>query len=65
MSEIRSYYYFTGETIEGDLIELETADAITEDEAKDYAAKELSFLGGGHIDAFFTETDEFVFDVEI
>ena len=65
MSEIRSYYYFTGETVDGDLIDLETVNAITEADAKDYAAKELSYFGGGHIDAFYTETDEFAFDVEI
>ena len=65
MKNIKSYYYFTGETVDGDLIEFESSDAITEDEAKDYAAKELSFLDGGHVDAFYSETDEFAFDVEI
>lgn len=65
MSEIRSYYYFTGETVDGDFIDFDTAEAITEAEAKDFAAKELSFLGGGHLDAYYTETDEFAFDVEI
>lgn len=65
MSEIRSYYYFTGETVEGEFIEFDTAEALTEAEAKECAAKELSFFGGGHLDVFFGETDEFAFDVEI
>ena len=65
MRNILSYFYFTGETIDGDLLELETPNAITEKAAKAMAIAELEEWGGGHLDAFFAETDEFAFDVEV
>lgn len=65
MSNILSYFYFTGETVDGDLLELETSKAITEKVAKAMAITELEEWGGGHLDAFFSETDEFAFDVEV
>jgi len=62
---IKSYFYFTGETIDGDIIEFDTPNAITQLHAELLAKKKLRELGGGHIDVFFSETDEFAFDVEI
>lgn len=62
---IKSYFYFTGETVDGDIIEFETSKAVTQLYAELLAKKELRELGGGHIDAWFSETDEFAFDVEV
>ena len=65
MEGILSYYYFTGETVDGDEIYFETFKAITDEEAQNLATADLAEVGGGHIDAFYAETDEFAFDVEV
>lgn len=65
MKDILSYYYFTGEDVDGEYIEFSTTEAVTEGEAKDIARRELKYVDGGHIDAFYAETDEFAFDVEV
>lgn len=65
MKDVLSYYYFTGENIDGEYIEFSTTEAVTEGTAKDIARRELKYVDGGHIDAFYTETDEFAFDVEV
>lgn len=65
MKDILSYYYFTGETIDGDEIHFETFEPVTEKFAKEWAEKELKCLSGGHIDAWYAETDDFAFDVEV
>ena len=65
MSDIRSYYYFAGESVDGDYIEFGTTEAVTEGEAKDIARRELKYVDGGHLDAWYAETDEFAFDVEV
>ena len=65
MKDILSYYYFTGENIDGDFIEFDTVRAMTDKDAKAFAEGELVEIGGGHIDAFYAETDEFAFNVEI
>ena len=65
MTGILSYYDFTGENVDGEYIEFSTAKAMTEEEAKDIAYFELKCAGGGHIDAWYAETGEFAFDVEV
>ena len=65
MIRVKSYFYFTGETIDGDEIFFETEEPVSQLYAEFLANKELRDLGGGHIDAFLSETDEFVFDVEV
>jgi hypothetical protein len=65
MSGILSYYDFTGENIDGEYIEVSTLEAVTEEEAKNIARLELKYEGGGHIDAWYAETGEFAFDVEV
>ena len=65
MKDVLSYYYFTGENIDGEYIEFSTTEAVTEGEAKDIARRELKYVDGGHIDAFYAETDEFAFNVEV
>lgn len=65
MERVKSYFYFTGETIDGDEIYFETDEAVSQLYAEFLAKKELRDLGGGHIDAWFSETDEFAFGVEV
>lgn len=65
MKDVLSYYDFTGENIDGEYIEFSTTEAVTEGEAKDIARRELKYADGGHIDAWYAETGEFAFDVEI
>ena len=65
MSGILSYYDFTGENVDGEYIEFDTTKAITEEEAKNIARFMLICAGGGHIDAWYAETGEFAFDVEV
>ena len=65
MKDVLSYYYFTGEDVDGDEIFFETFKAVTDKEAQNLAIAELNEVGGGHIDAWYSETDEFAFDVEV
>lgn len=65
MSGILNYYDFTGENVDGDYIEFSTAKAMTEEEAKDIARFEVECAGGGHIDAWYAETGELAFDIEV
>lgn len=65
MDRILSYFDVTGETVDGEIIELSWANPMTQLHAE-FAAKELlRDLGGGHLDVWFAETGEFAFDVEI
>jgi len=64
MKPPRDYYYFTGETLDGDLISFESMEPITEEFAK-WKAYDAIRPYGGHIDAFYAETDDFAFDVEV
>lgn len=64
-NRVRSYFYFTGESIDGDIIAFDTPNAITQLHAEFIAKKALREVGGGHIDIYFSETDEFAFDVEV
>lgn len=65
MKNIKSYYYFTGETVDGEFIDAEPEFAITKKDAYAKAYALLKDLGGGHLDAWYSETDEFAFDVEV
>lgn len=62
---MKSYFYFTGENLDGDYIEFDTSEAVTIETAKDICYRELKDVGGGHIDAWFSETDEFAFEAEV
>lgn len=65
MKNIKSYYYFTGETVDGEFVDADPDRPMTKKEAEKYAQQILEDLGGGHLDAWYSETDEFAFDVEI
>jgi len=65
MSGILSYYDFTGENVEGEYFEFSTSKAVTEEEATDIAHSELEYAGGGHIDAWYAETGELAFYIEV
>lgn len=62
---ILSYYYIEGENIAGDYIFDYAPVAMTESQAKHYAKSILEECGKGHLDVYYSETDEFAFDVEI
>ncbi len=58
-------FYFEGEDLDGNYIYFESDKPMTINQAKKYAKDTLlSTVRNGHIDAFITETDAFVFDVE-
>ena len=63
--EVKSYFYFTGEDIDGNTFFYETEKAITLLHAELEAKKLLREVGGGHIDMWYSETDEFAGDVEV
>lgn len=63
--EIKSYFYFTGEDIDGNTLFHETEKPITLLHAEFEAKKLLREVGGGHIDMWYSETDEFAGDVEV
>lgn len=65
MKDVLNPYYFTGENVDGDEISFETFKFITDKEARDLAIAELIEVGGGHIDAWYSITDEFAFDIEV
>ncbi|MBO6261183.1 MAG: hypothetical protein J6N95_01075 [Bacilli bacterium] len=58
-------FYFVGETIEDEIFYHEPDHPMSKLHAELAAKKLLRELGGGHLDAFNSDTDEFVFDVEI
>lgn len=62
--DILSYFYFTGETCDGDYLEFSFETPMTQSHAEKVAKKILQ-ESGGHLDAWFAETDEFAFDVEV
>ena len=58
-------YYFVGESIDDEGIFFEVFD-ICEKKARKMAKKELETVyGGGHLDIFLSETDDFVCSVEV
>lgn len=65
MKRIKSYFYFTGEDVDGNLIEISWGKPMTNLYAEFKAKEILRECGGGHIDAWYAETDEFAFDVEV
>lgn len=65
MKNILSYFYLVGETIEDEHVYSETALPFTLEGAEVWARLILEDLGGGHVDVFYSETDEFAFDVEV
>jgi len=65
MNDVKFYYYFTGETVDGEFVDADPDRAMTKREAKKYARQILKDLDGGHLDAFYSETDQFAFDVEV
>lgn len=62
---ILSYYYFEGESIYGDFIEGSTSTAMTDDDMIEYATAILKEYHGGHLDVFYSETDELTFFIEL
>lgn len=65
MNRIKSYFYFTGEDVDGNLIEISWGEPMTNLCAEFKTKAILRECGGGHIDAWYAETDEFAFDVEV
>lgn len=62
---ILSYFDFTGESVGGEYLEFSFDKPMTQLHAE-FAAKDmLREFGGGHLDAWFAETGEFAFDVEV
>lgn len=57
--------YFVGETIEDEVFCHELDRPISRLHAEFLAKKMLREMGGGHIDVFDSETDDFLFDVEV
>ena len=54
-----------GENINGDYLEYLTSTPMTQKGAKKYAEYVLISEGGGHLDCYTSETNEFIFDVEV
>ena len=65
MNSIKSYYYFTGETIEGDYLDYSFSEPMTEEAARKWAEEELINCGGGYLDIWRDEDDELTFDVKV
>lgn len=65
MKDIKFYYYFTGETVDGEFVDADPDRPMTSKEAKEYARQILEDLNGGHLDVFYSDTDKFAFDVEV
>lgn len=58
-------FYFIGETIDDELFYHEPDCTMSQLRAEFVAKEKLRELGGGHVDVFNSDTDEFVFDVEV
>lgn len=58
-------FYFIGETIDDELFYHEPDCAMSQLHAEFVAKEKLRKLGGGHVDVFNSDTDEFIFDVEV
>lgn len=65
MERILSYFYFTGEDIDGNYIEADWPKPMSDLQAEFEAKAILRHVGGGHIDAWYSETDELAFSIEI
>lgn len=64
---ILSYFDFTGEDVEGNYIEGSFSEPMTTLRAEFEIKRILRECGGGHVDVWYAETEEFAFafDVEI
>lgn len=62
---ILSYFDVTGESADGDVIELSWLNPMTLLHAEFAAKKLLRAFNGGHLDVWYAETGEFAFDVEL
>jgi len=58
-------FYFVGETIDDEVFYHELDCAMSQLHAEFVAREKLRELGGGHVDVFNSDTNEFVFDVEV
>lgn len=58
-------FYFVGETVEDEIFCHELDRPMSQLHAELIAKKLLRKLGGGHLDAFDSDTDDFIFDVEV
>lgn len=65
MEDILSYFYLIGETVEDEQVYATTALPLTLEDAEDWVCLALEDSNGGHVDVFYSETDEFAFDVEV
>lgn len=67
MAPVREKYnlYFVGETVEDEFFCHELDKPMSRLHAEFVAKKMLREMGGGHIDVFDSETDDFLFDVEV
>ena len=61
----RHNYYFVGETINDEFFCHELDRPVSRLHAEFLAKKMLREMDGGHIDVFDSDTDEFIFDVEV
>ena len=61
---MKEYYHFVGQSAAGDDIDFESEIALTEDEAYNYAYRELERCGGGYVDVFNADSEKYLFDVE-
>lgn len=61
----RHNYYFVGENVNDEFFCHEVDRPVSRLHAEFLAKKLLREMDGGHIDVFDSDTDEFVFDVEV
>ena len=67
MAPVRKKYnfYFVGETVDDEFFCYEPDKPMSQLHAEFAAKKVLRDFGGGHLDAFDSDTDNFMFDVEV
>ena len=61
----RHNYYFVGENVDDEFFCHELDRPVSQLHAELIAKRMLREMDGGHIDVFDSDTDEFVFDVEV
>lgn len=61
----RHNFYFVGENVEGEIFCHEPDSPMSQLHAELTAKQILREMGGGHLDVFDSDTDEFIFDVEV
>ena len=67
MAPVRKKYnlYFVGENVDDEFFCHELDRPVSQLHAEFLAKRLLREMGGGHIDVFDSDTDEFIFDVEV